>query len=249
MKNLAEYYARLLSEEYPEAARQIGTATLKQYEEKLPRFEDYYGAPAKYFENILHMEGIAGNWKMPEGYSERTLQQELKQREYLGVALGEVIHKMVHEGTAPIEVCGSLRNFADWVEADTLHLYENIWQDLVKANGTALSKIPISAGKKDLSDCDVYLAVNGVISQFNADDIAFFLRNANEQGALKNSARYKRQLATLGDAPLGWDLSPQTIEKVRKQINGRTLTLGKFDDIANGGPMIVYTAAKSRGKE
>lgn len=175
--------------------------------------------PAKALEDALGIEGISANWKMPEGEDIDSIEKKVNPKRGILGEVTETLFWIVHDkrdSTACNSINYKLLNFVIGIEERRrVKLYSAVWNNLIKEN-PALCQVDVDrSNSRSLWD-----AIRGCASQFNVDDINYFLHYSIEE---RNTAEYRKLDDTLTEKGVErrqrqWVTSPETMQRILQAL-------------------------------
>jgi len=218
---------------------------------------DHYHAYTRDFEEKHGLHGIAGNWQMPRGYTEELLEEELtarmdlpfrlrkflvdeltdeeytaeEKRLYFLYCKAEGVFRHLNKPEDAIPLYTYIHQLAERLDQENAVFFRQIWHELQELN-PGLQEISVNSSGAE----NIYHAVLGVTSQFNADDIAFFLQDSASYGIYQNKPEYiktrKSIYTRLGEPhSLCWLPSPTTMARIVTQLDAKTISFGTPKEI------------------
>jgi hypothetical protein len=172
--------------------------------------------PAKALEDMLGIEGISVNWKMPEGEDIDSIEEKVSLKKGILGGAAETLFWLIHDkrdSYASNSVTYKLIDFTiGGEEKRRAKLYNAVWNSLTKEN-PALGQVNVDRNNSR----SLWDAIRGCISQFNADDINYFLHHSIEE---RNTAEYKTLEAVLTEKGVRWQwiASPETMQKILQSL-------------------------------
>jgi hypothetical protein len=164
--------------------------------------------PARYFEEITGIEGIAGDYHLPDLIMQRFL---------LVDALNSK-HVKSRMPTPP----SFMETFAHVAQENgNIHwpMFKSIWDDLVVHNPT-LERLEFDRNHPPA----LLHATHGVLSGFNIDDINHFITSSTEQLCHKDRVAWARGYDFFFP---GWQTSPETVALIDKKLEEKGAREGK----------------------
>lgn len=175
--------------------------------------------PAKALEDALGIEGIAAHWKMPEGEDTDSIEEKVNPKRGILGEVTETLFWIVHhkrDSYTRNSLPYKCLNFIIGIEERRrIKLYSAIWNNLIKENPT-LGWIDVDRGNSR----KLWDAICGCASQFNANDIDYFLHHSIEE---RNTVEYKKLKAALTEKGIIWQwiASPKTMQKILYALEKR----------------------------
>lgn len=179
--------------------------------------------PARQFERMYGVQGIAANWRMLDGINEEGIQQQMDTR--LVTLLRDNLTQKILAGESRAPVSSGAKSAGYYVDVMReigfqyeTPFYQSVWDNLASLNPQLQH---VNVNREDGER--LHHAISGVISQLNVNDINFFLHRQVPDPQAYEAGRVELE-RILGQRE--WLPSPQTQEAILTQLHERQISDG-----------------------